>query len=143
MCNCIGPLLLYKSGTKSGSSGSPVLKEINGMLVPVALHRGGDLYQGCNFGTLISEILTCLSGQPYSSCTCVCVCVCACVRGCVCVRACVYVYAPVCIHVCVRVHAVSRSVRVVSIHRISTMLLLLMCLHMIMFCANFLKYFFL
>ena len=70
----IGPLLLYKSGTTNGSSGSPVLKEVNGVLVPVALHRGGNsnarLYRGCNFGTLISEILKCLSGQPYSSCMC-------------------------------------------------------------------------
>ena len=143
---CIGPLLLYKSGTKGGSSGSPVLKEINGMLVPVALHRGGNLYQGCNFGTLISEILTCLSGQPYSSCTCVCVymCVCVCVRACVraCVCVCTYVCVCACACACVRVHFCV-CVRVVSIHRISTMLLLLMCLHMIMFCTNFRKYFFL
>ena len=81
----VGPLLLYKSGTRNGSSGSPVLKEVNGELVPVALHRGGNpttqLYKGCNFGTLFSAILSYLSGQPCSSCTCVClsVCLCACV----------------------------------------------------------------
>ena len=71
-----GPLLLYKSGTTNGSSGSPVLKEVNGVLVPVALHRGGNTstpqYRGCNFGTLISEILKYLSGQQYLPCTYVC-----------------------------------------------------------------------
>ena len=67
---------MYKSGTSNGSSGSPVLKEVNGNLVPVALHRGGapnsQLYKGCNFGTLISEILKCITGQQYLSCKYVC-----------------------------------------------------------------------
>ena len=120
VCTYVGPLLLYKSGTTNGSSGSPVLKEVNGVLVPVALHRGGNSnarpYRGCNFGTLISEILKCLSGQPYSSCMYVCmyvnvayvllcVHVCACVHTCVCcVCACVCVC--VCVHVCLCVSCV-------------------------------------
>ena len=82
-----GPLLLYKSGTTNGSSGSPVLKEVNGVLVPVALHRGGkantQLYRGCNFGTLISEILKYLSGQQCLSCMYVYVCLFTCVFVCV------------------------------------------------------------
>ena len=112
VCTYVGPLLLYKSGTTNGSSGSPVLKEVNGVLVPVALHRGGNSnaqpYRGCNFGTLISEILKCLSGQPYSSCMCsicalVCVCMsvccmCVCLCLCLCVLVCVM---RACLTVCV------------------------------------------
>ncbi|XP_065894711.1 uncharacterized protein [Dysidea avara] len=71
-CKVLDALLLYESGTHPGSSGSPVLKEINGMLVIVALHRGGrevgpnkDIKIGYNYATLFSEIQNCVSGKDY------------------------------------------------------------------------------
>ena len=80
-----------------------MLKEVNGVLVPVALHRGGNsnarLYRGCNFGTLISEILKCLSGQPYSSCMYGRVRMYVCVSICVCVM---------CVYVCINVGVCER-----------------------------------
>ena len=51
------PLLLYECTTEIGSSGSPVLKEVDGDLKIVALHRGGKDKQwdcgGYNCETLI------------------------------------------------------------------------------------------
>ena len=55
-----GPFLYYRCTTEKGSSGSPVLKEVDGDLKIVALHRGtrdGDHdHPGYNCGTLIQEI---------------------------------------------------------------------------------------
>ena len=63
-------LLLYESATHPGSSGSPVLKECGGMLVVVALHRGGRevdpdkrIKIGYNYATLFSEVWNCASGR--------------------------------------------------------------------------------
>lgn len=56
----IGPCLYYQCTTEKGSSGSPVLKEVDGDLKIVAIHRGtrdGSQDQpGYNCGTLIREI---------------------------------------------------------------------------------------
>ena len=53
--------MIYRSGTDEGSSGSPVLKEVGGKLVIVALHKGGHDNApgklGYNYGILFSEIL--------------------------------------------------------------------------------------
>ena len=50
-----------------GSSGSPVLKEVDGDLKIVALHRGGEYKQWnsdrYNCGTLIQEIVNHLNGK--------------------------------------------------------------------------------
>ncbi|XP_065900703.1 uncharacterized protein [Dysidea avara] len=66
-CTVIEPLLLYECTTDMGSSGSPVLKEVDGDLKIVALHHGGEYKQwnsdGYNCGTLIQEILNHLNGQ--------------------------------------------------------------------------------
>ena len=66
------PLLLYQCTTDLGSSGSPVLKEVDGELKVVALHRGGretgDSWVGYNCGTLIQEILNHLQGKPATPC---------------------------------------------------------------------------
>ena len=55
-----GPFLYYKCTTEKGSSGSPVLKEVDGELKIVALHRGTTDGNQClaehNCGTLIKEI---------------------------------------------------------------------------------------
>ena len=49
-----------------------MLKEIDGMLAIVALHRGGrevdpnkDIKIGYNYATLFSEIQKCVSGKDY------------------------------------------------------------------------------
>ena len=65
----LGPLLLYQCTTEEGSSGSPVLKEVQGDLKVVALHRGGrnGSYSGAidfNCGTLIEEINNRINGIP-------------------------------------------------------------------------------
>lgn len=56
----LGRFLYYQCTTEKGSSGSPVLKEVEGELKIVALHRGakgGDHHHpGYNCGTLIQEI---------------------------------------------------------------------------------------
>ena len=55
-----GPYLYYQCTTEKGSSGSPVLKEVDGELKIVALHRGtkdsDQNHPGYNCGTLIREI---------------------------------------------------------------------------------------
>jgi len=70
--HCIDPLLLYQCTTDNGSSGSPVLKEVNGELKIVALHRGGREtggdWLGYNCGTLIKEMLNHLSGKSAPPC---------------------------------------------------------------------------
>ena len=57
---CLGPYLYYQCTTEKGSSGSPVLKEVDGELKIVALHRGtkdaDQDHPGHNCGTLIREI---------------------------------------------------------------------------------------
>ena len=66
------PLLLYQCTTDYGSSGSPVLKEVDGDLMVVALHRGGrdsgNSWLGYNCGTLVQEILNHLHGKPTTPC---------------------------------------------------------------------------
>ncbi|XP_065911833.1 uncharacterized protein [Dysidea avara] len=66
----LDPLLLYQCTTDQGSSGSPVLKEAEGDLKIVALHRGGRIggcdFQGYNCGTLIWEIVNDLNGVRHS-----------------------------------------------------------------------------
>ena len=66
------PLLLYECTTEMGSSGSPVLKEVDGDLKIVALHRGGKDKQwnsdGYNCGTLIQQIVNHLNGQQCLRC---------------------------------------------------------------------------
>ena len=68
----VDPLLLYQCTTDLGSSGSPVLKEVDGELKVVALHRGGREanvnWLGYNCGTLMREILNHLNGRPVPPC---------------------------------------------------------------------------
>ena len=71
----VDPLLLYQCTTDLGSSGSPVVKEVDGELKVVALHRGGkeasDRWHGYNCGTLIREILNHLNGNRAPSRMCI------------------------------------------------------------------------
>ena len=66
------PLLLYQCTTDNGSSGSPVLKEVDGEWKVVALHRGGNdahgKWLGYNCGTLIQHILNHLIGSSVPPC---------------------------------------------------------------------------
>ena len=47
--------LYYSSATERGSSGSPIVKEVNGKLRVVELHRAGD--EEHNWVSLFSEII--------------------------------------------------------------------------------------
>ena len=47
--------LYYSSATERGSSGSPIVKEVNGKLRVIGLHRAGDKEH--NWGSLFSEII--------------------------------------------------------------------------------------
>ena len=47
--------LYYSNATERGSSGSPILKEVDGRLKLVGLHREGD--EDYNWGSLFSEII--------------------------------------------------------------------------------------
>ena len=51
-----GPLLFYECDTEEGSSGAPVIKEVNNDLKVVAVHRGKSAGE-FNFGTHMSSIL--------------------------------------------------------------------------------------
>jgi len=68
-----GCLLLYQCSTEHGSSGSPVLKEVQGDLKVVALHRGGrdaslSNMLGFNCGTLVQEISNHINGFTTDPC---------------------------------------------------------------------------
>ena len=52
-----GFLLLYDCETYGGSSGSPVVKVVNGKLQVVGLHRG-IIENKYNFGSLLTAILS-------------------------------------------------------------------------------------
>ena len=60
---------MYECGTERGSSGSPILKEDNGSLRIVGLHRGGfnkkKDQMGYNYGSQFSEILKSLNDQDF------------------------------------------------------------------------------
>ena len=64
---------MYPSGTEPGSSGSPILEEVEGDLVIAALHRGGKEtaqgHLGYNFGSQFAEILKSLRNEPHLSST--------------------------------------------------------------------------
>ena len=49
----IKPFVYYKASTDHGSSGSPVLRNLE----VIALHHTGDGQHGFNYGTLCSEII--------------------------------------------------------------------------------------
>ena len=57
--------MVYEGGTKPGSSGSPIMKEVDGRLRVVGLHRSGyENKKPCfNAGSLFSEILHNLNGK--------------------------------------------------------------------------------
>ena len=54
--------LYYSSATEPGSSGSPIVKEVEGMLRVVGLHRAGD--EEHNWGSLFSEIINHMQDKP-------------------------------------------------------------------------------
>ena len=54
--------LYYSSATEPGSSGSPILKEVEGELKLVGLHRAGNTES--NWGSLFSEIVNKTKGNP-------------------------------------------------------------------------------
>lgn len=63
-CLLLGSYVVYKAGTRKGSSGSPIFKVIDERRMEIAgIHRIGyeDIpskeFYGYNFGTLMSEII--------------------------------------------------------------------------------------
>ena len=54
--------LYYLSATERGSSGSPILKEVEGELKLVGLHRAGNTET--NWGSLFSEIVNKVQEEP-------------------------------------------------------------------------------
>ena len=54
--------LYYSNATERGSSGSPILKEVDGHLKLVGLHREGD--EDRNWGSLFSEIINHIQNKP-------------------------------------------------------------------------------
>ena len=54
--------LYYSNATDRGSSGSPILKEVDGHLKLVGLHREGD--EDHNWGSLFSEIINHIQNKP-------------------------------------------------------------------------------
>ena len=58
----IGFLVFYGCATYKGSSGSPVLKVVDGTLKVVALHRGCQA-KYLNYGSLFSEVLFHAAGR--------------------------------------------------------------------------------
>jgi len=61
--------VLYPAGTEPGSSGSPVLKEVDGHLVIAALHKGGknkeDGFLGYNYGSQFSEVVKSVNNKGF------------------------------------------------------------------------------
>ena len=57
--------LYYSSATECGSSGSPIVKEVNGKLRVVGLHRAGD--EEHNWSSLFSEIINHMQGKDLKS----------------------------------------------------------------------------
>ena len=53
--------LYYSSATECGSSGSPIVKEVNGKLRVVGIYRAGD--EEHNWGSLFSEIINHMQGK--------------------------------------------------------------------------------
>ena len=61
--------LVYESGTLQGSSGSPVLKEVNDKLRLVGLHREGhDKEPKFNLGSLFCDIVHQLKNEELERC---------------------------------------------------------------------------
>ena len=59
--------MVYTAGTNKGSSGAPILKEVDQKLFCVGIHRGGREEnwdsrgsQGYNFGSCFAEIYKCV-----------------------------------------------------------------------------------
>ena len=60
----IDHFVVYESETDIGSTGSPILKEHNGNLLIVGIHKAGDKESKLfNMGVLFSEILCDLNGE--------------------------------------------------------------------------------
>jgi len=66
----IGFLAFYDSSTFNGSSGSPVVKVVEGKLQVVALHRFRTINQKCRAGSILTEILrhACFIEEEGTSC---------------------------------------------------------------------------
>ena len=56
-CYAEGFLAFYDSSTFNGSSGSPVVKVVDGKLQVVGLHRFRAINEKCRAGTIFGEIL--------------------------------------------------------------------------------------
>ena len=68
ICTCVplfkitGSLVYYQCETHNGSSGSPVMKVVNGTLQVVALHRGCEK-KYLNYGSLFAAVLKHANGE--------------------------------------------------------------------------------